>query len=85
MNSTDILLEAMRERGYTQTLLAKEAGYKRQSNVSEIIRSKSMRIDNFVKLLDVMGFDVIVKDRTVNRLSWTVSTDTSNPTTEQKK
>ncbi|MDD6689247.1 MAG: helix-turn-helix transcriptional regulator [Clostridium sp.] len=75
MNSTEILLDAMKERGYTQTLLAKEAGYKRQSNVSEILRSKSMQVDNFVKLLNTMGFDVIVKDRTTNNLSWVVGTE----------
>ena len=75
MNSTEILLDAMRERGYTQTLLAKESGYKRQSNVSEILRSKSMQVDNFVKLLNTMGFDVIVKDRTTNNLSWIVETE----------
>jgi hypothetical protein len=28
-----------------------------------MLRSRSLRVDNFVKLLNAMGFDVIVKDR----------------------
>ena len=54
---------AIEARGINQTILAEMAGLKRQSNVSELLRGRSMRVDNFVMLLDAMGFDVIVKDR----------------------
>ena len=63
MNEKDIIRAAMAARGYTQTMLASAAGLKRQTNVSEMLRSRSLRVDNFVKLLNAMGFDVIVKDR----------------------
>jgi len=63
MNEKEILREAMKARGINQTMLAEMAGLKRQSNVSEMLRSSTMRVDNLVKLLDAMGFDVIVKDR----------------------
>lgn len=63
MTEKDILLEAMEVRGFTQKMLAESAGLARQSNVSEMLRSKSLRVDNFVKLLNAMGFDLIVKDR----------------------
>lgn len=62
-NEKDIIREAMTARGFNQTMLAEAANLKRQSNVSEMLRSKSLRVDNFVKLLGAMGFDVIVKDR----------------------
>lgn len=74
MNSSEIIKEAMKVRGYNQTILAKEAGLKRQSNVSEMLRGKSMRLDSFVLLLNSMNFDVIVKDRNgANSTKWIVS------------
>jgi len=63
MTEKEILVEAMKARGYTQKMLAEAAGLKRQTNVSEMLRSKSLRVDNFVKLLNAMGFEVIVKDK----------------------
>ena len=63
MTEKEILVEAMKVRGYTQKMLAEAAGLKRQTNVSEMLRSKSLRVDNFVKLLNAMGFEVIVKDK----------------------
>lgn len=61
MKAKDIIYKAMKTRNYTQSTLAEVAGFKRVSNVSEILRSQNMRIDNFVKLLNAMGYDVIVK------------------------
>jgi hypothetical protein len=63
MNEKDIIRAAMNVRGYNQTMLAEQAGLKRQTNVSEMLRSRSIRVDNFVKLLSAMGFEVIVKDK----------------------
>lgn len=62
MKAKDIIYKAMKTRNYTQSTLADVAGFKRVSNVSEILRSQNMRIDNFVKLLNAMGYDVIVED-----------------------
>lgn len=76
MNSTEIIIEAMKARGYNQTILAQLAGLKRQTNVSELLRSKSMRVDNFIKLLNCMGYDVIVKDKNAaNKNKWVVNYD----------
>jgi len=63
MNEKDIIRAAMNVRGYNQTMLAEQAGLKRQTNVSEMLRSRSIRVDNFVKLLGAMGFEVIVRDK----------------------
>lgn len=63
MNEKDIIRAAMNVRGYNQTMLAEQAGLKRQTNVSEMLRSRSIRVDNFVKLMNAMGFEVIVKDK----------------------
>jgi len=63
MNEKDVLRAAMSARGVSQAMLAEMAGLKRQSNISEILRGKSMRVDNLALLLDALGFDLIVKDR----------------------
>lgn len=63
MTEKEIVRAAMNIRGFNQTMLAEKANFKRQSNVSEMLRSKNLRVDNLVRLLDAMGFDLIVKDR----------------------
>jgi nitrogen regulatory protein PII len=73
MTSKEIVINAMQQRGFNQTMLAEAAGLKRQTNVSEMLRSSSMRVDNFVKLLSAMGYEVIVKDKNPdNKIKWTV-------------
>lgn len=63
MDEREIVRTIMQDKGYTQTSLAEKAGMKRQSNVSEILRSQSMRTDNFVRLLDALECDLVVQDR----------------------
>ena len=77
---SDIVKKAIAARGITQTILANRAGLKRQSNIGEMLRGKSMRVDNFVLLLNAMDFDVIVRDRNgANRENvWKVGPDDKN-------
>jgi transcriptional regulator with XRE-family HTH domain len=51
----------MKNKGMTQVSLAKAAGYKTQSSIAELLRNKrAMRLDNFVRLSNLMGYKVIV-------------------------
>lgn len=63
MNEKDAIRKAMAVRGINQTILADRANLKRQSNVSEMLRGRSLRVDNLVRLLNAMDFDVVIKDR----------------------
>lgn len=54
MNEKDIITAAMKSCGWTQAELAKKAGYKTQSAISNRINGKSIRVDTFVKLLTIM-------------------------------
>lgn len=77
MTAKDIVLEAIKERGYTQTILAEIAGFKYQSNIGGMLKSKNMRVDNFVRLLGAMGYEVIVKDKnSSNKTKWTLTGET---------
>lgn len=64
MNASEVVKRKMRERGWSQQKLSDELGYRFQSAVHNFLNGKKgMRVDNFVKALDVMGYDVIVVDR----------------------
>lgn len=74
MNEKEILREAMKARGFNQTVLAKAANLKRQTNVSEMLRGSSLQVKNFLKLLNAMQFDVVVRDRnSTNRTEWVLT------------
>ena len=76
MTEKEIIRKAMSVRGFNQTILANKANLKRQSNVSEMLRSKNLRVDNLVRLLDTMEFDVVVKDRNGSDV-WKITLDPS--------
>ena len=76
MTEEEIIRKAMSVRGFNQTILANKANLKRQSNVSEMLRSKNLRVDNLVRLLDAMEFDVVVKDRNGSDV-WKITLDPS--------
>lgn len=63
MTEKDAIRTAIKVRGVTQQMLATQCGYKRQSNFTGLMSTKSMSVSNFIKMLDALGFDVIVKDR----------------------
>ncbi len=75
MNITNILKEVMTTRGYTQKYLATKLGFSTTSGVSEKLRRKEgMRIDTFIKFLNAMECDIIVKSRTSND-EWRITLD----------
>lgn len=80
MTSKQIILEAMKQRGFNQTMLADAAELKRQSNVSEILRSSNMRIDTFFKLLSAMQFEIVVRDKQKGtKTEWKVTLTDDEP------
>lgn len=79
MNEKDIITAAMKSCGWTQAELAKQAGYKTQSAISNRINGKSLRVDTFVKLLATMGYKVVVMSTSpnTNKNKWVISDDTT--------
>lgn len=63
MKEQEVIRSVMREKQMTQGDVAKACGMKGQSSVSMLLQGKSMRVDNFLKVLNACGYDVIVKDR----------------------
>lgn len=69
MKEKDIVREAMNKSGFTQVDLQKALNLKSQSSISTYLKSDSMRVDTFVKMLNVMGYSVKV---TNGENEWTV-------------
>ena len=73
MNDREIVREAMHVRKFTQELLAKKTGYTSSAAISRILSvSNGMRTDNFIKLLDAMDFEVVVRSKTKSGEEWKV-------------
>lgn len=74
MTDKEIMLDAMKKRDYNQSILAKEMGYSAASGVTERMRGKqAMRCDTFVKFLEKMGFEVVVRSKRADKTEWVLS------------
>lgn len=63
MTGKEAMRFAMSERRMTQQEVADKAGYARQTNVSEVLRSDNARIDNLLRILNACGYDLVMVDR----------------------
>ena len=74
MNEKEIVKEVMAMRGWSQATLAKEAGFKQQSNVTGLLNrgASGMRTDNLVKMLNALGCEVVIRDKMGSGKEWTV-------------
>lgn len=62
MKSNDVVRSVMSADGITQANLAAKLGYKTQSGVGNALsRENGMRVDVFVKMMNAMGYDVVVR------------------------
>lgn len=62
MKSTEVVKSVMAADGVSQANLAARLGYKHQSAVGNAVnRENGMRVDVFVKMMNAMGYDVIVR------------------------
>ena len=87
MNEKDIIRAAMATCGWNQEELAKRAGYTAQSSISSRLNGRSMRVDTFVKLLAVMGYEVTIRSTSPQKNSnkWTISYDTAIPAVNKQE
>lgn len=62
MKSNEVVRAVMSADGITQANLAAKMGYKGQSAVCNALsRENGMRVDVFVKMMNAMGYDVVVR------------------------
>lgn len=62
-NVKDQLKTAIASRNYTQEAVAKLAGWSSQSSLSMAINRDNPSIETVMRVLDVLGYDLVIKDR----------------------
>lgn len=69
MNAGAIVKKILDEVGISQKKLATKIGIKTQQGVFNMINAKQgMRIDNFVKIMDVLGYEVLVRNKVTDEM-----------------
>ena len=67
----DVVRAAMKDRGITQTMLAKEVGTS-QNSLSNSINRVRMSVQVLKDLLDAMEYDLVVVDRRNGEEKWKI-------------
>lgn len=68
---SQIIKKAIKQQQISQQQLAERLGYKTQSAVSERLRG-DLRVGTAIKMLDCLGYDMIIVDRNDSENSWKV-------------
>ena len=75
----EVLKEALDDCGWSQKTLAEKLGYGSQSGIGNKLskRNSSMKVNEFVEYLSVMGHEVVVKSTSdkKNPIQWKVTVE----------
>lgn len=74
MTEKDVVRKVMALRKWSQPMLAKEAGFKSQSNITGLLNNNQngIRMDNLFKMLNAMGCEIIVRDKMGSNQEWII-------------
>lgn len=73
MNASEIVKQAMKLDGITQKELATALELSSQQAVGNMLtRRNGMRIDNFIKIMDKMGYEIVVRKKLGVSEEWRV-------------
>lgn len=67
MTAKDIIKSIMKETGQTQGKIATLIGAKGQQDISAALNRADLKVGFFVKVLNAMGYEVVVKKRSRGR------------------
>ncbi len=74
LTDKQVIREVLKMRGWSQETLAKEAGFRGQSNISGLLTNnqRGMRIDNLLAMLRAMGCEIVVRDKMGTKKEWII-------------
>lgn len=79
MTYKEVIKEALDDCGWSQKTLAQKAGYEGQAGIGNKLskRNSSMKVNEFVEYLSLMGYEVVVKSSSdkKNPVQWKVTTE----------
>ena len=61
MKVQEVAKRVMKDAGMTQTDVAKKSGIAGQSSIGMFLKSKSMRVDSLLIILDACGFELVAR------------------------
>lgn len=61
MTVQEVARGVLKAVGKTQTQIAEDLGLAGQSSIGTFFRSKSMRVDNLVKMLNACGYELVAR------------------------
>lgn len=67
MNAKEVITTAMKQSGLNQTQMASMIGMNNQSGFSMALNRADLKVGFFVKVLNAMGYEVVVQKRTRGR------------------
>lgn len=79
MNEKEIIKEIMHLKGISQATLAKDAGFKQQSNITGFLNrgTNGLRTDIVTRMLDAMDCELVIRDKSGSGKEWIISTPAS--------
>ena len=82
MNEKQIVKSIMRIKNCSQMTLAKELGYKGQTNINGLLNlsKNGMRCDILKQMLDVLGCELVIRDKFDKKQEWVVGETEDIPT-----
>lgn len=74
MTEKETIRQIMQIKGWSQPKLAKEAGFKSQSNITGLLNNNKngIRIDNLYKMLSAMDCEIVIRDKTDRKQEWII-------------
>lgn len=74
MTEKDVVRKVMALRKWSQPTLAKEAGFKSQSNITGLLNNNQngIRMDNLFRMLNAMGCEIVVRDKMGSDAEWVI-------------
>ena len=85
MTEKEAIKAIMKERGWSQAKLAKEAGYRNQSNIGMMLsptRKSSMNTENLISLVTALGCELVIRDKMGTKKEWVIDMNSSLPAVE---
>lgn len=76
MNTSKLIKTIMAEKGYSNATLAKKLNCATPSFISEKLRRENgMRTDWFIKILNAMDCEIVIKDTIGTKKTWVLTND----------
>lgn len=80
MTDKEAVRAIMKERGWSQSKLASEAGFKKQSNVSSLldVSRPSMMTNKLFSLVSALGCELVIRDKMGSKKEWVIDMESGS-------